>query len=593
MEEKKYKHKNYAVHFIRRNEKMNKVTKKQMERNQWKYRNVSILRIVRGSFISVIILMMMMMVLAMLSLYQAAGRTKALFDGPFIKSSLIFEIRECVACIERDFYNSLVADSTQEIEALLQEIGEYNETVGNNLETISGLTDEKELIQLEKCYALLDSGKEALWKIQSNIREGRLEDAYQLIRTEYMPILKQEEAVLDQMAEAAKADASDFVELASDYAVSSIIFHIIFLMFTFGFTFRVSGKVADIIVKPVVEVKTAMEKMAEGKLETDISYEGKNELGAMSLAISNMSTSLKEYVLETVRLLEQIADKNMNLSVKEDFKGDFRPISDSLKKILDFLNAVIDGTKDVTGNVFTGAGQIAGLAGALAETAGEQAAAVHQLAAAVNEVTANVEENAKNAGYVNELSKESMKKIEKGSTCMENLLQSMDEIAKQSEEISGIMKTMDEIAKQTNMLSLNASIEAARAGESGKGFAVVAKEIGILANESVKAAQNTAVLIQSNIQVTKKGAAMADETAVVLEDVVRSAEETGRLVENISEACSQQAAALENLSSGIENISDSVESLSGMSQEASAASEELLSQAETMEDMMKQYILRK
>lgn len=557
-----------------------------------KYNDVTIKRIMRGSFISLIILPVIMMALAMLSMYHVSERTRALYEGPFLKNSMVLEIRECVAQIERDFFHSLLADDTKEVEELLQEIEGYNSVIAGNLETIRSLKNAEDEALLTSFNGLLDKGSSTLRTIQSSIREGNTEEAYRLIEDEYMPILDEAEVQLAQMMELSLAQADGFVETSSSYTKSSILFNIVLLLVIFCFAIWVAEKVTAIIAEPLSQVNDAMGEMAEGSLHITLPYVGKNELGMMSASIRTMTATLQKYVQETSQLLNEVADKNMNLYIEESFLGDFKPISDALREILDFLNDMILTSRSASENVKTGANQVAGLSNALADTSSEQAAAVAQLAASINEVTSNVEENAKYAGHVNEISTESVRKIEQGNLHMGNLLTSMQEIEKQSAEISGIMKTIDAIAAQTNLLSLNASIEAARAGEAGRGFAVVAGEIGSLAQECAQAAKNTAVLIQSNIEVTQKGSALADETAAVLADVSKSVEETGRLVGNITAACTQQASALEDISTGIGNISDSVENLSGMSQDASAASQEMLAQADTLEGMLEQYALR-
>lgn len=561
--------------------------------NGYKYNNIPISRIMKGSFVTVIILTIIMMFLAMLSLYHVSSRTEKLYQGPFLKSAMVFEIKECIAQIERDFYHSLMTDDMQEVEELLYSIEDYNKVVANDLEILSSLASVEEQTLLEECYNLLDNGTSTLNEIQNKITNSKIEEAYEIIEAKYMPILDSAEKLMEKMTTIALGDAEDFVKQANLYMYRTIMFNILFLAAAFCFALWVSRKVTVIITKPIFQVKDAMSKMEEGNLDITLSYTGKNELGVMSQSMQSMTAILRRYVQEIARLLQEVANKNMDLLVEEDFKGDFMPIRDSLHEILDFLNKMIDTAKSAAGNVNMEAGQVAKLSADLADTSAEQASAVQQLVVSVNEVTCNVEGNAKYAKHVNKISQESVQKIEKGNAYMNNLLNSMQEIGKQSEEISGIMKAIDSIARQTNLLSLNASIEAARAGDAGLGFAVVAQEIGNLARESTEAAKNTAVLIQSNIEVTKKGSELANETAEVLGDIVKSVEETGTLVGNITEACSQQASALEDISIGVRNISESVEHLSGMSQEASAASEELLSQAELLENMMGQYILKK
>ncbi|WP_241771980.1 methyl-accepting chemotaxis protein, partial [Geobacillus sp. T6] len=87
----------------------------------------------------------------------------------------------------------------------------------------------------------------------------------------------------------------------------------------------------------------------------------------------------------------------------------------------------------------------------------------------------------------------------------ETLLKQMDHLVHHSRRINEIISAIGDISQKTKILSLNANIEAARAGEHGRGFAVVAREIGMLANQTSEAVQQTQdilSLIQREIAAT-------------------------------------------------------------------------------------------
>lgn len=67
----------------------------------------------------------------------------------------------------------------------------------------------------------------------------------------------------------------------------------------------------------------------------------------------------------------------------------------------------------------------------------------------------------------------------------------MERLMETETRLNGLLDQIELVASRTSLMALNASIEAARAGEAGMTFAVVAKEVGKLATQSRKAAEET------------------------------------------------------------------------------------------------------
>ncbi|MBO5302681.1 MAG: HAMP domain-containing protein [Lachnospiraceae bacterium] len=348
-------------------------------------------------------------------------------------------------------------------------------------------------------------------------------------------------------------------------------------------------KVAARITKPILELNETAMKLAEGDLDVELVVNVENEIGELGHSIEATVARLKEYIVyidELSAVLKQIADGKLAVELKNDYVGEFSKLKEALLLISSSMTEVLSGINESAGQVAGGADELASAAQMLAEGSGTQAAAVQELVATTATIAEQVQESKDGAEKSAKETQQVTLMMEHSREQMQAMMQAMEKIQQTSHQVVGIIQAIEEIADQTNLLSLNASIEAARVGEAGKGFAVVAGEIGKLAEESSKAANNTRSLINISMEEIENGNAMAEEVMNSLKDAVDAVERVNGMIQVTADNASDQAYNMDQIRIGIEEISESVQDTSATAEECSATSEELASQAAILKEMV-------
>ncbi|GCD10090.1 HAMP domain-containing methyl-accepting chemotaxis protein [Clostridium tagluense] len=352
------------------------------------------------------------------------------------------------------------------------------------------------------------------------------------------------------------------------------------------------NNILDAVIEPIKEASSVLTEMANGNLKVSMKGDYKGDHADIKNALNETIDSLSSYVTEISEVLDEMSNSNLELSINNEYKGDFARIKDSLNLIIQSFNEVFTEINNAADQVSAGSNQVSDGSQALSQGTTEQASSIEELTASITEVAAQTKQNAVNASQANELALNAKEGAALGNSHMKEMLKSMEEINESSSSISKIIKVIDDIAFQTNMLALNAAVEAARAGQHGKGFAVVAEEVRNLAARSAKAAKETTDLVEGSIKKVEIGTKIANNTAESLDQIVVGISKAATLVGEIAAASNEQATAIYQINKGIEQVSDVVQTNSATAEQSAAASEELSSQASMLKSMVGKFNLK-
>ena len=427
------------------------------------------------------------------------------------------------------------------------------------------------------------------YSIIENIKTGNKDKATEEILNKCTPALNKvvEKAMsLDDMTDEVSNQAAITTFI---FAAAGIVCIIVCLSTAWILAKRTSKKVLATIIAPLKSVENTADELMKGNLHSTLDYKSDDELGRLAHSLRNSIAILGSYVDDIDRAMKMFAEGNFDVKPEVEWKGDFVGILNSFMLFEESMAETIKGIQRVSDEVSSAAEQVASSSNELADGATNQAAVVEELTATVAGVAEQVEKNSQSAKQISSRVGNLGEAISESNSKMHEMVASMNDINEASKEIDKIIATINEIASQTNLLALNASIEAARAGEAGKGFAVVANQVNLLADQSAKAAKESAVLIETSVRAVKKGMTIADETATQLEEVADSSKVITEEVTDIADTLGQQTVEIQQINEGIEQINDVVQTNSATSQECAAASEQMSSEAENLREMIRRF----
>lgn len=431
-------------------------------------------------------------------------------------------------------------------------------------------------------------------KVFALVETGKTDEAYEVMKSSYIPVLNQMADLLQQIADVAAHNAQDMVK-EGEYAQASAITVIMIIMtFSIVSAALLGIYISNSIRKPVKEIEDAAQQLANGQLDgVCVSYTSRDELGKMSDSIRDLISYQKTIIEDISDILGDMSEGNFKVqsNVNEYYMGHYDRILVSTWGLRDKLSDTLWRISQSARQVANGSEQVSSGAQILAIGAEEQADSIEKLAIAVNEISEQVRVTKENADKARNQTDRAGAQVSESNQQMQEMISAMNIISERSDEIYKIVKTIQDIAFETNLLALNASVEAARVGELGTGFAVIAREIRSLADKTAMASKNTTALIKESVAAVKNGEKVAHTAADSLLQVIECTKQVIFMVDRIASATENQHKSISNITAEVRQVSDVVQNNASISEELAAASEELSTQTQMLDHMIGQFQL--
>ena len=219
-----------------------------------------------------------------------------------------------------------------------------------------------------------------------NVQSGHMEEALNYVYgTDYNTSIAQINSIKEQFLSALDARTKAEVDSLSLRSTIIQVLIVLSVLVVAVLQLIINTITKKRILNPIIGVKEQMSEISQGNLSASFSLKSDtSEIGMLVESIHETKRELKKYINDIDAKLAQMADGKMDLSIDQNYRGEFLPIQNAMRRILDALNAALSQINRTAAEVSEEAEKMATDAQVLSHGAVEQASAVEELSSSIH-----------------------------------------------------------------------------------------------------------------------------------------------------------------------------------------------------------------
>ncbi|MBN9542978.1 MAG: HAMP domain-containing protein [Alphaproteobacteria bacterium] len=343
------------------------------------------------------------------------------------------------------------------------------------------------------------------------------------------------------------------------------------------------------ITKPINDIAKSMKNILDGSYDISVPHiERQDEIGKMAGFIERFrEQSMKKVELERAQLQLQSQSDNIR--------------SQTMHKIADDLEQKVNS---IVQELYSSSGNVKNTSEVLCNSAEKSENDIINLLDTTTKLVRNIKNVESVTGKIFDVIFGNKTQILESAMIAKNAVEAannanvtVSDLSETAAKIGSVIELINEITAQINLLALNATIEAARAGEAGKGFAVVASEVKNLANQTTKATEEIADIINTmqgktmgTVDAMKEITRIIEKISNISLVVVNGVGEEEKLINEIKSNTTDSSKGTTQVMKTVNNVAESFSSISNGSTNLLKTSTQLKEETQALSGAVSRFI---
>lgn len=282
------------------------------------------------SFGVVIIMTIACSLVSVIGLKSVQGKVDLMIDTEIISLLRVKDVEIQVETIGRTVRAGVLEDDNN-VET--QYINEATAAAATMMEKLDLITYTGADARIDEFKSVCNEINTILPEVIAIVNDGTVEEGLAAYNDKLSPKIDQCLSIGDD-ADTALTAACNGTRSATTSETNSVT-TVAIIVGIFALALGVGGiiNLTNLITRPIVEIKNALNKIAKGELDSQITYVSRDEFGEMADAMRATNDSLSKLIRDSSYMYGELANGNFNVhsNAREVYKGEFAPLLDNLR----------------------------------------------------------------------------------------------------------------------------------------------------------------------------------------------------------------------------------------------------------------------